>query len=326
MTFAGLHYRCLPDEALALKDCHGDRSDNERLTALLVANATGTEKLKPYVIGSSATPRCFRGTTNLPVDYASNGQALMTADLFSEWLLNLDNQLQMQNRRILLFVDECRAHSFLPIFSHVDVHRLPNSVFDQAIAKNFKSNYRAEVVKKTLFDARINKKPSINLLHAVRMIDKSWRNVNQNTIFNCFKKTGFPVDFNILPQAVINSYITHLQWMSVNAVLKVSEPMTFEEYVNIDENITVTGPSSICDSWEEERCYSCDDDFLDECVTTEDAKISLNKLRTFFEKSDDLVGRIDDIFTGLNLLDNEIDRHILSNVKQRKITDYFTKK
>lgn len=33
---------------------------------------------------------------------------------------------------------------------------------------------------------------SINVLQAMRMVDKAWRNVTSNTVKNCFKACGFP--------------------------------------------------------------------------------------------------------------------------------------
>lgn len=34
---------------------------------------------------------------------------------------------------------------------------------------------------------------SINVLQAMRMVDKAWRNVTYNAVKNCFKACGFPV-------------------------------------------------------------------------------------------------------------------------------------
>ena len=49
----GLFYRALPDRSLVLKkeECKGGKKSKERLTILLCSNWTGTEKLKPLVIG-----------------------------------------------------------------------------------------------------------------------------------------------------------------------------------------------------------------------------------------------------------------------------------
>ncbi|CAF1687082.1 unnamed protein product, partial [Adineta ricciae] len=59
---AGLFYRALPDRSLVLKkeECKGGKKSKERLTILLCSNWSGTEKLKPLVIGRSQRPRCLK--------------------------------------------------------------------------------------------------------------------------------------------------------------------------------------------------------------------------------------------------------------------------
>ncbi|GBL98026.1 Tigger transposable element-derived protein 6 [Araneus ventricosus] len=49
----GLFYNLLPSKTLALKSdtCHGRRKSNVRLTVLWCANADGSEKLPPLIIG-----------------------------------------------------------------------------------------------------------------------------------------------------------------------------------------------------------------------------------------------------------------------------------
>ncbi|CAF2117994.1 unnamed protein product [Rotaria magnacalcarata] len=72
----GLFYRATPDHSLVLskEECKGGKKSKERLTVLLCSNLTGTEKLKPVVIGRSQRPRCFKNitTSKLPVIWLSN--------------------------------------------------------------------------------------------------------------------------------------------------------------------------------------------------------------------------------------------------------------
>jgi hypothetical protein len=49
---------------------------------------TGTIKMNPSVIGKSKSPTCFKGVKILPVEYARNTSAWMTASVFEDYLRN----------------------------------------------------------------------------------------------------------------------------------------------------------------------------------------------------------------------------------------------
>ena len=72
----GLFYRMMPNHTLATKPTPGKKMNKARLTVLLAANSTGTEKLDPLVIGHAKRPRCFSGIniSQLPVTYQYNSK------------------------------------------------------------------------------------------------------------------------------------------------------------------------------------------------------------------------------------------------------------
>ncbi|CAG8793570.1 3961_t:CDS:1, partial [Racocetra fulgida] len=86
--------------------------DRTRITVMLAANATETEKLKPIVIGSSIEPHALvrLNYDALPVTYRSNLKAWMRTDIFCEWITTLDNKFRLENRHILLLVDGATSH------------------------------------------------------------------------------------------------------------------------------------------------------------------------------------------------------------------------
>lgn len=81
---AGLFYRCLPGKSMVFKgdDCKIGKYGKERVTLMLCSNMTGTEKLKPLLIGKSKKPRCFKNIKTLPVDYYFNRKSWMNSFIF----------------------------------------------------------------------------------------------------------------------------------------------------------------------------------------------------------------------------------------------------
>ena len=70
---------------LAEQDLYAERGEcftqqkesKDKLTILVAANMSGSDKLMSLVIGKSANPRCFRGV-DVPLPYKSNAKAWMT--------------------------------------------------------------------------------------------------------------------------------------------------------------------------------------------------------------------------------------------------------
>lgn len=107
-----LFYKALPEKTLTFKDdkCHGGNHSKERVTVMVSANMAGTEKLKLLVIGQTKDPRCFSGIKSLPVHYESNNLSLMTSTAYETWLRSLDRKFTLEQRKVVLFVDNCPAH------------------------------------------------------------------------------------------------------------------------------------------------------------------------------------------------------------------------
>ncbi|KRZ65968.1 Tigger transposable element-derived protein 4, partial [Trichinella papuae] len=80
----GVFYGLGPKQTLKFKGekCIGGKHSKSRVTVFLCANMTGTDKRKLLVIGNSKKPRCFKSAKQLPVTYAANQKAWMTATIF----------------------------------------------------------------------------------------------------------------------------------------------------------------------------------------------------------------------------------------------------
>ncbi len=107
----GLYFRALPDGTLRFKEefAKGCKCSKEQITGLMACSMTGEGK-KLLIIGKSKSPHSFKYVT-LPVDYEENDSAWMTSSFFIKWLQAWDCELGQDNKKILLLVDNCSAHS-----------------------------------------------------------------------------------------------------------------------------------------------------------------------------------------------------------------------
>ncbi|RPA99587.1 DDE-domain-containing protein [Choiromyces venosus 120613-1] len=101
-----------PSVGLATTQTHGLKGEKTRLTYGFCVNATGTDKCEPLVIGHACQPRCFgkRSVRSLGYDYYFNKKAWMTRMIWLEWLKRFDEDIQQQDRQIILLVDNYSAH------------------------------------------------------------------------------------------------------------------------------------------------------------------------------------------------------------------------
>lgn len=61
------------------------------------------------MIGKSQNPYCFKN---------------ITTNLFEEWLLKVDKQFYKQNRKTLLFIDNCNCSQFYRINGKCEIYFL----------------------------------------------------------------------------------------------------------------------------------------------------------------------------------------------------------
>lgn len=101
-----------PSQTLSTKPVPGRKKDKTRITVLLGVNATGTDKLKPWVIGNSKRLRPLSRVNfeHLPVYYRGNPKAWMNSSIFEEVLREMDSYFRAQDKKILLLVDNAPSH------------------------------------------------------------------------------------------------------------------------------------------------------------------------------------------------------------------------
>lgn len=96
-----------------------------------------------------ARPSCFGKVfdPNYIVDYYNNEKAWMTTIIFEDWLKKFNSRLKLQNRNILLLVDNATSHNAQLSFSNITLHFLPSNTTsvlqpcDAGIIRSFKYFY-----------------------------------------------------------------------------------------------------------------------------------------------------------------------------------------
>ena len=118
----------------------------------------------------------------------------MISSIFEAWVRRFDIRMQSENRKVLLLVDNCPAHSVIEGLKAVTVEYFPPNVtsvlqpLDQGIIRNFKMHYRQRVLQQmiqTLDNGAENE--VIHILQALRFCKSAWAAVSSECIANCFK-------------------------------------------------------------------------------------------------------------------------------------------
>lgn len=348
----GLFYRVTPDKTLKYQGekCVGGKHSKERITVLVCANMTGSEKRKLLVVGHSRTPRCFKNCNQLPVSYASNKSAWMTSVLFENELRQWDKELKNKNRNFLLMVDNCPAHPHIENLKFIKLVFLPPCTtailqpMDQGVIYCLKSHYK-RILLTRLFNCLENKENlNISLLDAIVMINTAWTRVTSKTIENCFRHAGFlhnalfdedddlPLSQWILKYAgdEDDDNLPLSTWIDRNNINNPFNNEDLTKYTNVDsELITTEAPSDaelITNSFEDDLQEVMEDSDMEENAarlpTNGEVYNALNVLSTYITFTD-VDHSIKDMF---NLLQSKIEKDMLTKKStQLKITKKYEK-
>ena len=196
----GLLYKVMPDRCMLFngEKCHGGKYSEERVTVFLGSNSDGSDKLRPLVVGRPRPATCFENVGSLPCDYINQNRALMTADIFINWLRDFDLKMGKQSRKIVLVLDDCPAHpKDVPGLKNIRLEFVPSNSTKvlqpmvQGVVQGFRKNYRKRLIQRFLSDMEHpGKATAVNLLEAVHYIRAAWDDVERSSIVNCFRNAG----------------------------------------------------------------------------------------------------------------------------------------
>ncbi|XP_040358278.1 tigger transposable element-derived protein 6 [Ixodes scapularis] len=333
---AGLFFNVQPTKSLSLKGeaCHGGKSSKERLTVLLCCNEDGSEMMKPWVIGKFRNPRCLKNLRRMPCHYRNNTRAWMTSALFEEFLRYLDSRMGSQNRKALLFIDNCPAHpKELSFLRNVRVEYLPPNAtshlqpLDAGIIKNVKHFYRKWIVRRSLAMVERGDAPTkLSILDAMHFLATAWDTVSATTVQHCFRKCGFQRAGQVqaLTKNNADEDADDSQEME-DAMAKMGAPITYCEYASLDDNVVTSEPQSIADivadltTADNEESDEEDEQKTngDAAPTFADAIAALDTLRRYVNVHDCAESE-----RGLRLLEKRLLLHTINSKRQVDITRF----
>ncbi|KAE8883537.1 hypothetical protein PF005_g13141 [Phytophthora fragariae] len=186
----------------------GHKADKTRLTMAVTTNADGSDKLPLLFIGRAAKPRAFKNhnvANEFDADYTNSKKAWMNTSLFQSWLLQLDLRMILEQRYVLLLVDNVSSHVTPSVpLRNVKLEFLPKNTtsvlqpLDQGIIACIKSRFTRIKIEDSVnrYIAGLPQE-DISILTAIDWAAQAWKAVSQDTISNCWKHSGITTSMSM---------------------------------------------------------------------------------------------------------------------------------
>jgi hypothetical protein len=286
------------------------------------------------------------------VDYRSNKNAWMLGDVFESWLRDFDRDMDRQDRKVLLFIDNCSAH---PDISDLKAVKLvffpPNTTsrlqpMDQGIIELMKKHYRKRMIQKMLIaigDGGKGDLPVFNVADAINMIKAAWGEISQSTIQKCFRKGGF-VERSELAAALDteeihsdsdsepgSSIIDSGQTLFERMAVHFADHMSYEDFLEVDSEVETREESLTDDDIIRKVSQNNHDSMVEEAEDDEPEPIvpSHSTALRYVSELRNYMRRYGELTTSDVLLEN-LEKECLRiatnfGTKQTKVTDFFKK-
>ncbi|KAF7671358.1 Tigger transposable element-derived protein 6, partial [Cucumispora dikerogammari] len=111
MDETGLFNKLFPSKTVCKSVREGYKILKDRLSIGLCSNFSGTHIMKSLIIGKPANSRCFCNWKQRSINYTSSKRAWMTSEIFRKLLLNINDEMKLNKKKILLLIDNCLAHN-----------------------------------------------------------------------------------------------------------------------------------------------------------------------------------------------------------------------
>ena len=201
----GLLYKSSP---LVVPSMNGNRcaagvKAKQRLTLVLCANLTGSEKFPLLVIGQNAKPASVHQVKSLPVQYICNLKSWITEEGFTAWLNDIDSWAVQQGRKICIIASNLPIHSKPLSLRAVKLVIAPKGFIGPlrqgpitALKCHYKRCYLETLLglvskERTMrVNYSTNKVPSISLMTAFDLLSSAWVSVTDIMINSGFQRSG----------------------------------------------------------------------------------------------------------------------------------------
>ncbi|KAJ8934737.1 hypothetical protein NQ314_013219 [Rhamnusium bicolor] len=219
---SGLFWRLLPNKTSVHsgeKSAPGRKISKERITFMPCANASGSHKLRLFVLGKAKKPRAF-ANSSIPVSYKGQRKAWVTQDIFSEWfhsefVPDVRRKLKQLNLSptALLILDNAPGHpdELISDDNKISVMFLPANCtpilqpMDQHVIQAVKLFYRKKLLK-TIVESDEDIPQTLkrmNLKDVVYALDEAWQQVNPELIKKSWTKL-LPSSMEDNPPSLLN--------------------------------------------------------------------------------------------------------------------------
>ena len=233
----GLYWKATPANTQvhrSEKHVAGHKTAKDRISVLACANADGSHRLVPMVVGKAKKPRALKNLSQPPCHYTGNKTAWFTQEIFSKWfhdrfvpdVIRFQREelgIARENVKAILLLDNAPAHpaerELVGLDGRIKVIYLPPNTtsliqpMDQGVIEACKRGYRQrfqrecnvvieteeDKVEDTRAQRTLANYKSYNIRNALENWKDAWNNVKVTTLNNAWNKllkgTDIEVDF-----------------------------------------------------------------------------------------------------------------------------------
>ena len=184
------------------------------------------------------------------VYYFSNDKAWMRTEIMEVVLGLLDRQVQLEGRKVILFLDNAPCHPEIlqSRLKNIKLIFLPKCTtsrlqpLDAGLIRAFKCKYRKLLMKYVVARIDEGKNASeiikeVNIAQAIHWLQVAWKDISKETILHCFQKCGFGKSecHSVSGEGEVDE-----EFESLLAQLREDDDITVEAFITFDDNLTTS--------------------------------------------------------------------------------------